>query len=133
MDFSSEPHKTRPPEVVLEKSVLEICSKFAGKQPYRSAISIKLQSDFSETAFQYGCYSRIQLYIFRTLCPKNTSGGHFRPQSFSYPKQSCFRKRFATCSYTVQVCNFIKKNCFCMTQNIDCFKLLCLVVNLSLT
>ena len=33
------------PEVFLGKCVLRICSKFAGKHPCRSAISIKLQRD----------------------------------------------------------------------------------------
>ena len=34
------------PEVFLTKGVLKICSKFTGEHPYRSAISIKLQSNF---------------------------------------------------------------------------------------
>ena len=33
-------------EVFLGKGVLKICSKFAGEHPCRSAISVKLQSNF---------------------------------------------------------------------------------------
>ena len=38
-------------------------------------ISIKLQSIFIETALRLGCSSVNLLHIFRTLFPKNTSGG----------------------------------------------------------
>ena len=34
------------PEVFLRKGVLKMCSKFTGEHPCRSAISIKLQSNF---------------------------------------------------------------------------------------
>ena len=35
-----------PPEVFLGKYVMNICSKFTGKHPCRTAISIKLQGNF---------------------------------------------------------------------------------------
>ena len=37
-----------PPEVLLGKGVLKICSKLTGEHPCRSVISIKLQSNFIE-------------------------------------------------------------------------------------
>ena len=39
-------YRSSYPEVFLRKGVLKICSKFTGEHPYRSAISIKLQSNF---------------------------------------------------------------------------------------
>ena len=53
-------------EVFQRKSVLKICSKFTGKHPCRSAISIKLQSNFIEIALRHGCSPVNLLYIFRT-------------------------------------------------------------------
>ena len=51
------------PEVFLGKGVLEICIKFTGEHPCRSASSIKL------------FYSPVNLlHIFRTHFPRNTSG-----------------------------------------------------------
>ena len=46
------------PEVFLEKGVLKICSKFTGKHPWRSVISIKLNL----------------MHIFTTSFLKNISG-----------------------------------------------------------
>ena len=43
------------PEVFLRKVVLKICSKFTGKYPCRSVISIKLICNFIETAHRHGC------------------------------------------------------------------------------
>ena len=58
----------------LRKSVLEICSKFTGEYPCRSAISVKLQRNFIEIALRNG-YSPVNLlHIFRTPFPNNTSG-----------------------------------------------------------
>ena len=34
------------PEVFIGKSVLKICSKFTGEHPYRSVISVNLQTNF---------------------------------------------------------------------------------------
>ena len=61
-------------EVLLGKGVLKICSKFAGEHPCRSAISIKLQSNFIEIALRHGCSPVNLLLIFRTPFRKNTSG-----------------------------------------------------------
>ena len=65
------------PEVLLGKYVLEICSKFTGGHPCRSAISIKLQGNFIEIALRYGCSPVNLLHIFRTLFLKSTSGWLF--------------------------------------------------------
>ena len=62
------------PEVFLGKGVLKIYSKFTGEHPCRSAISIKLQRNFSEIALRHGCSPVNVLHIFRTPFPKNTSG-----------------------------------------------------------
>ena len=44
------------PEVFLRKGVLKICSKFTGEHPYRSVISIKLQSNWNQTsAWVFSC------------------------------------------------------------------------------
>ena len=52
-------HQNIFPEAALQqpslgKGVLKICSKFTGKHPCRSVISIKLQSNFIEITFQHG-------------------------------------------------------------------------------
>ena len=63
------------PELFLVKYVLKICTKFTGKHPCRSVISIKLQNNFIEITLQHGCSTVTLLHIFRTHFPKNNSGG----------------------------------------------------------
>ena len=46
---------TDPPQVLLEKGVLKICSKFTGEHPCESVTSIKLQSSFIEITIRHGC------------------------------------------------------------------------------
>ena len=66
-------HQKQPSRRVLKKRFLKICCKFTGEHPCRSAISIKLQSNFIEIALRHG-YSPVNLlYIFRTPFPRNTS------------------------------------------------------------
>ena len=67
--------RSSPPEVILVKGVLKICSKLTGEHPYRSAISIKLQSNFIETSLRHGCSPVNLLHLFRIIFPKNTSEG----------------------------------------------------------
>ena len=43
------------PEAFLGKGVLKLCIKFTGEHPCRSAVSIKLQSNFIENTFRYEC------------------------------------------------------------------------------
>ena len=62
-------------EMFLRKGVLKIRSKFTGEHPCRSAISIKLQSNFIEIALQHGCSPVNLLSISRTPFSKNTSEG----------------------------------------------------------
>ena len=71
------------PEVFLGKGVLKICTKFTGEHPCRSAISIKLQSNFIEITLWHGRSPVNLLHIFRTLFLKNTSGG-LLPKSEAY-------------------------------------------------
>ena len=65
--------KSSYPKVLLVKDVLKICSKFTGKHPCRSGISIKLQGKFIEITLWHGCSPVNLLQIFRTLFSKNTS------------------------------------------------------------
>ena len=58
--------RSSPPEVFLGKGVLKICSKFTGEHPCRSAISIKLQSNFIGIRLQHGCSPINLLHLFRT-------------------------------------------------------------------
>ena len=58
----------------LGEGVLKICSKFTGQYPYRSAISIKLQSNFIEIVLRHGCSPVNLQHIFRTTFLKNTFG-----------------------------------------------------------
>ena len=57
----------------LGKSVLKMCSKFTGEHTCRSAISIKLQRNFTEITRQHGCSPVNMLHIFRTPFTKSTS------------------------------------------------------------
>ena len=66
--------KSSYPEVFIGKSALKICSKFTGEHPCRSAISIKLQSNFIRITFWHGCSPIKLLRIFRAPFFKNTSG-----------------------------------------------------------
>ena len=54
------------PKVVLWKDILNICSKFTGEQRCASVISIRLQSNFIEITFSYGCSPVSLLHICRT-------------------------------------------------------------------
>ena len=67
-------NQKQPSISVFVKSVLKISSKFTGKQPRWSAISIKLQSIFIQFTVQHGCSPVNLLHIFRAFCP-STSGG----------------------------------------------------------
>ena len=69
--------RSSSPEKLVGKGVPKICSKCTGEHPFRSAISIKLQSNFIEIALRHGCSPINLLHIFGTLFPKNTSGRLF--------------------------------------------------------
>ena len=58
----------------LRKTVLKICSKFTGKHPWRSVISIKLYCKFIEIALRHGCSPVNLMHIFTTSFLKNISG-----------------------------------------------------------
>ena len=64
----------QPSRGVPRKSVLKIYSKFTGEHPCRSAISIKLLSNFIKITFRHVCSPVNLLYIFRTPFPRNISG-----------------------------------------------------------
>ena len=63
-----------PPEVILGKGVLKICSKFTEELPCQNLISIKLQSNFTEITLRHGRSPVNLLHIFRTTFPKSTFG-----------------------------------------------------------
>ena len=67
-------NRSSHPKVFLEKDVLEICRKFTGEHRCRSAISIKLRSNFIEITLRHGCSPLNLHHIFRTPFPKNTFG-----------------------------------------------------------
>ena len=56
-------------EVSYEKGVLKICSKFRGKHPCRSAVSIKLLGNFIKITRCHVCSSVNLLHVFRTVVP----------------------------------------------------------------
>ena len=61
------------PEMLLEKGVLKVCSKFTLEHPCRIVISIKL-CNFIEIALWHGCYPVNLLHILRASFPRKTSG-----------------------------------------------------------
>ena len=67
-------NRSTHPEVFVGKGVLIIYSKFTGEHPCRSAISIKLQSNFIKLALRHGCSPVNLLHIFRTPFSQNTIG-----------------------------------------------------------
>ena len=68
------PFRSSRPEVLLGKVFLKIYSKFVGEHPCRSAISIKVQSNFIEITIRHECSPVNWLHIFRTSFLKNTYG-----------------------------------------------------------
>ena len=72
------------PEVFLEKGVLKICSKFTGKRPCQSAVSIKFLCKFIEIALWHWCSPVNLLHIFRTPFLKNTTGRLFLETFVTY-------------------------------------------------
>ena len=60
-------------EVFLRKGFLRICSKFT-EHSCRSVISIKLLCSFIGIVPRHECSAVNLLHIFKTPCPKNTSG-----------------------------------------------------------
>ena len=73
------------PEVFLRKGILNICSKFTGEHLCRSAILIKLQSNFIEIALRPGCSPVNLLHIFRPSFLKNSSGWLVLNHHYSKP------------------------------------------------
>ena len=72
-DLKCSSFRSSYPEVFVGKGVLKLCSKFTGEHPCRSAISIKLQSNFIEIALRHECSPVNLLHIFKTPFLKNTS------------------------------------------------------------
>ena len=64
-------YESNPLEVFLGKGVLKIYSKFTGKHPCRSVISIQLWN-FIETTLRHGCSPVNFLHIFNALFLQNT-------------------------------------------------------------
>ena len=65
--------RSSPSELFLGKGFLKICSKFTGENSCRSAIGIKLQSNFIEITLQQGCSPVNLLHIFGIPFSKDTS------------------------------------------------------------
>ena len=68
-------NRNSPPEVFLKNGDLKIFSKFTGEHPYRSAVSVKLRSNFIEIALPHGSSLVNLLHIFRAPFYKSSSGG----------------------------------------------------------
>ena len=64
-----------PPEVLLRKDVLKICSKFTWEHTRRSVISIKLLCNFIDAALRHECSPVNLMHIFRTPSLRNTFKG----------------------------------------------------------
>ena len=73
LNMVSKLYRISHPDEFLEKVILKICSNFKGEHPNRSAISIKLQSNFIEITLRHGCSPVNLLHISRTTLSRNTS------------------------------------------------------------
>ena len=78
---NSQVFKSRHSEVLLEKWVLKICSRFTGEYLCRNVISIKLQSNFTEMALWHVCSPVNMLYICRRPFTNNTPEWLLQPFS----------------------------------------------------
>ena len=74
----------KQPSRRVRKTVLKMCSKFAGEHPCRSVILIKLQINFIEITLRNGCSPASLLHIFRTPFSKNTSRLLLLDNSFNF-------------------------------------------------
>ena len=94
----------QPSRGALKKRCSEISSKSTGEHPCRSAILIKLQSNFIEISLQHGCSPLNLLHIFRTPLPKNTCGWLLLNVIISFLILSRFGRfpLFIAARYTVQ-------------------------------
>ena len=102
------------PEVFLREGVLVICSKFTGEHPRRSAISIKLRTNFIEIALLHGCSAVNLLHIFRKPFPRHISGLlllNFHIHIFRFATQHwyCISDRFSWHSKSSRPNVFCKK------------------------
>ena len=98
-------------EAALQRCSYKICSKFSGKQPCQNAISIRLQSNFTEITLQHGCspVNSVKFpHIFRTPFPRNASGGLLLYMQISWRDFQSLHLFFET----LRVCWFIWKYIF---------------------
>ena len=120
----------------LGKGVLNICSKFTGEHPCRSAISINVLCNFIEIALQHGCSPVNLRHIFGTPFFKNTSrwlllsnihllikvlfiSGTNLCIRFLVPCSVCLLVSSATlsCTYVVKHFNFVTVSMPCKTNS----------------
>ena len=80
----TDEHRSSRPEVFLGKGALKTSIKFTWEYSCRSAISVKLQSNFIEIALWHGCSPVNFLHIFRTSSLKNTSEWLLLQIAFTY-------------------------------------------------
>ena len=98
------------PQVFLGNCVLKICSKFTGENPCRSAISIKLQSNFIEITLRRGRSPGNLQHIFRTPFLKNIS------EWLLLKRESL--KTYKKCPCILAVSTEPRKNIFVLTEEI---------------
>ena len=70
--------------MLLEKEVLNLCSKFTGDTPCQSVILIKLLCNFIEITLRHGCSPINLLHIFRTPFIRTPTEGCFGRNGKTY-------------------------------------------------
>ena len=98
------------PQVSLGNCVLKICCKFTGENPCRSAISIKLRSNFIEITLRRGRSPGNLQHIFRTPFLKNIS------EWLLLKRESL--KTYKKCPCILAVSTEPRKNIFVLTEEI---------------
>ena len=107
-------------EVFLRKGVRKMCSEFTREHACRSAISVKLQSNFIEIAIWHGWCSLVcLLHIFRKPFPKNNFGGPLLKKSWGL----LAAKYLCNKNFIVNVLQFSKYGCGLNRWNISWNKL----------
>ena len=100
----------QPPTGVPRKRCSENMHQIYRKHACRSAISIKLHSNFIEIALRRGCSPVNLLRIFRTSFPKNSSGWLLLEEDFRLMNWLPTSKRVNQCMNTITF-KFVNNTC----------------------
>ena len=63
-EITTQLFRSSPLYMFLQRGVLKICSKFTGEHPYRSVISIKLQSNLGTSSWVFGMENHTSAWVF---------------------------------------------------------------------